>query len=96
MEIDAQAQRELLHHAVDVTLDHAQRVRRLPVAGSTSPDLLRKELSAFDLEAGEADPVAVVSAAADLLERHTVLTTHPRYFGLSIRRRWRPVSRPTC
>lgn len=82
MEIDGTAQRELLHHAVDGTLDHAQGVRRLPVAAPTSPEVIRKELSTFDLEAGEADAVSVVSAAADLLERHTVLTTHPRYFGL--------------
>lgn len=82
MEIDEKAQRALLHHAVDVTLDHAQRVRRLPVAVPTSPDVIRRGLAAFDLEAGAPDPVTVVSDAAELLERHTVLTTHPRYFGL--------------
>lgn len=82
MEIDADAQRALLHHAVDVTVDHGQRVRDLPVAVPSSSDAVRQRLAAFDLDAGAADPESLVSAIAELLEDHTVLTTHPRYFGL--------------
>jgi glutamate/tyrosine decarboxylase-like PLP-dependent enzyme len=81
IDLDPDAQSALLHQAVEVVLGHARHVRDLPIAPADDPAALRASLHAFDLEHG-ADPASVVSLTAGLLESCTVLTTHPRYFGL--------------
>ena len=81
MDLDPIAQEAVLHGTVQLVLEHWRRVRSLPVAPGVSPAPLRQRLAEFDLELG-GDPQQVTAAVADILESGTVLTNHPRYFGL--------------
>lgn len=81
IDLDPNAQSALLHQTVEAVLRHAGDVRGLPVAPPDDPVALRAAIESFDLEGG-GDPASVVAATAELLEAATVLTTHPRYFGL--------------
>jgi aromatic-L-amino-acid/L-tryptophan decarboxylase len=81
MDLDLDDRRRLLDAACAVVKGHPGRVRDLPVAPPVdTPDVLHA-VESFDLEGG-ADPVATVNAVGALLEETSVLTTHPRYFGL--------------
>ncbi|MFA9429904.1 aspartate aminotransferase family protein [Egicoccus sp. AB-alg2] len=82
IELDATSQQRLLTSAVSRILAHREQVGDLPVERQVPPSDLRRRLSTFDLESGTGDVDLVVARAADLLEEHGVLTSHPRHFGL--------------
>lgn len=57
-------------------------IRTLPVSPPSAPDVVRRDLeSRFDFTAPIPLP-DLTRQVSDLLRRHTVQVTHPRYFGL--------------
>lgn len=81
IDLEPEQQRALLGQAADLVVEHGRSVRSLRVAPDVDPEEVRRHVAGFDLERG-GDAGTVVAAVAGLLESATVLTTHPRYFGL--------------
>jgi glutamate/tyrosine decarboxylase-like PLP-dependent enzyme len=72
------------HEAIFPRHRHWQETRRsLPVTPRLDRDAIVARLAAYDF-AGTRALDAVVDDVADLLERGTVHSTHPRYFGLFV------------
>lgn len=61
--------------------DFMREIRTLPACVTPRPDTVRREIDRFDFVTPISLP-DLIDQVADLLRRHTIHVTHPRYFGL--------------
>lgn len=77
----AEVTQKIWHFVADVLGRHPQEIKFWPVTPDLKPDHLRSIVSQFQFDV-PTEPYEAICQVIELMFRHQVHTSHPRYFGL--------------
>ena len=82
LEINGTDFRTIGHHLVDLIGDFLETLPQLPVTSGETPTEIRKALKAeLSLPDDGSDPAKLLEHTAELLFDHSLLNSHPRFWG---------------